>query len=188
MPAPVSSMPCRTTMLRMLLRCAPSAMRTPMSCVPCVTRDTTSRRRRRPTASSSANTANAPSIMRREALPRHRVAHPVGHRLDVVDGNRRVHLMNLAHDGAGDRRGIGRPCGRRDRTAARRRAVDDDAAVDVEAVLLYRADDADDRHLAASDRSRRACRSASPSGQKRWANFSSMMTTGSRRRRQCRSR
>ena len=75
----------------------------------------------------------------------------------------------------GDRGRIGRRPRHLVRQQPERRTIDDDAAVDVEAILLHRADDADDRQLAASDRSTRACRSRSPFGQKRCANFSSMI-------------
>ena len=57
---------------------------------------------------------------RRKPLPRHRGAHPVRHRLDVDHGDRRIELVNLAHDRRPDRGGIAVTSARR---ASRRFAL-----------------------------------------------------------------
>ena len=110
---------------------------------------TTSRRRRRSTASSSANSGERAQHQRREPLPRHRVAtsgpSSSGRRTTGSSGRRSWIARAIGAATAAGSDDVRATCSR---AMPARRPIDDDAAVDVEAVLLDRADDADDGHLA----------------------------------------
>ena len=114
---------------------------------------------------------------RREPLARHRVLHPIRHRLDVVDRDGGVDGVDLADNGGGHAPRGRRPSGRRGTAACRPTAGRRRCGRRCRARTASRCRRRRRSSSASWDRSRGACRSRL-SGQKRCANFSSMIATG----------